>query len=315
MLYQYRDQVLNLDSVQSLTQGSPVSPAGLLAGLHPARGSFTGVGSPANGAPTLVGQMCYTLGERSAHLRYVAPAKASTSPELVELLESLIQHAGEWGAFSLLAEVEEYDPIFENLRRAGFSVYGWQRIWRAKAQPTAESTGESRWKAITSLDQVAVRSLYQQVVPPMVQSAEPPPERGLQGVLCRSADETLAYVAHSRGPRGLYLQPVIHPSVGNVPEMLQELLSFFAPLAGGRPVYLAVRHYQSWLESALEELGVWQAAPRQALFARHLVNFKRVPAFNKTVNVLEKKQAEPTAPFANHAMRSQPDAEAIGQNK
>jgi hypothetical protein len=149
------------------------------------------------------------------------------------------------------------------------------------------------------LDEIALRSLYQSLVPPLVQSAEPFVLNSHQGLVYRHKHgEVQGYVESRRGPRGVYLQPVIHPDVEDSQGLLVDLLQALPALYLGRPVYIAVRSYQSWLEAALEDLH-GQAAPRQALFVKHLASAQRVLATNKRL-VMEKQQAEPTAPMVNN---------------
>jgi hypothetical protein len=64
--------------------------------------------------------------------------------------------------------------------------------------------------------------------------------------------------------------------------------------SGERPVYLAVRSYQAWLEHALEDAQA-QVSPRQALMVKHLVKLQRIPVTNPQFVTRESRQAEPTA--------------------
>jgi len=269
-----------------------------LAQLNPRRDSFTGVVPASDCDPKLIGQMYYTQGQRSARLSFMAPSEAGASPGISDLLDGLTCQAGDWGAFNLLAEAEEHHPIFENLRRANFFVYAWQRIWRFVPDGRGERGASKRWRSTSPLDEIALRSLYQALVPPLVQSAEPFVLHARQGLVYRQNGEVMGFIEGRHGPRGVYLQPVIHPDVENVQELVIDLLQALPALYLGRPVYIAVRSYQSWLEAALEDLH-GQAAPRQALFVKHLASTQRVLATNKRL-VLEKHQAEPTAPMVNN---------------
>ena len=174
-LYRYRRQVLNLDSALALTRGSPFGPSAMLAHLRPERGSFTGIVTSER-SPSLIGQVRYTMGEHSARLTCVMPHSALSAPDMPILLEGLAAQAGGWGAYHLLAELEETSPLFENMRKAGFSVYAWQRIWRLTPPPKGARNGSKSWQPVSSTDEIGVRSLYQYLVPPLVQSAEPLPE-------------------------------------------------------------------------------------------------------------------------------------------
>lgn len=290
--------MLCLDSALSLTRGNPVGPLAALSQLNPRRDSFTGVVPASDSDPKLIGQMYYTQGQRSARLSFMAPSHAGASPGISDLLDGLTCQAGDWGAFNLLAEAEEHHPIFENLRRSNFFVYAWQRIWRFTPSAQGEIGVSNRWRAALPQDEIALRSLYQALVPPLVQSAEPFILNSHQGLVYRQNGEVLGYIEGRRGPRGVYLQPVIHPDVEDAQGLLVDLLQALPALYLGRPVYIAVRSYQSWLEAAMEELH-GQVAPRQALFVKHLVSAQRVLATNKRL-AMEKQQAEPTAPMVNN---------------
>jgi len=300
--------VLCLDSALSLTRGNPLGLMAALSQLNPRSDTFTGVVPASDCDPKLLGQMTYTQGQRSARLSFIAPATAGDSPRISDLLDGLTCQAGDWGAFNLLAEAEEHHPIFENLRRSNFFVYAWQRIWQFGPSARVERGVSNRWRNASPLDEIALRSLYSSLVPPLVQSAEPFIFRHHQGLVYRQEDsnhhdgEVLGFIEGRRGPRGVYLQPIIHPDVENVQNLLADLLQALPAYYLGRPVYFAVRSYQSWLEAALEEMH-GQVAPRQALFVKHLASAQRVLATNKRL-VMEKHQAEPTAPMVNNYRKS-----------
>lgn len=292
-LYRYRHQVLSLDSELFLTHGGPVSPASMLMGLNPTRGISMGVCSSTNGEPALIGQMLYTPGERSAHLSFLAPASACDSPSLPTLLDYFAVQAGARGAFHLLAELEEQHPAFVVLRRAGFSVYAWQRIWRFPLPADARGGDMRLWRYGRAVDEPNVRSLYQLLVPPLVQAAEPLSDHVSRGLVYRQGDEVMAFVEAVYGPKGIFLHPIIHPDVGNVTELLADLVHNL-PMRLGRPVYLSVRSYQAWLETSLQQLD-GEFATRQALMVKHLVKSQRVEALSPRLAVMENRQAEPAS--------------------
>jgi hypothetical protein len=236
------------------------------------------------------------------------PEDALNQPELSSLLEHLAAQAGAWGAFHLLAEIEESSCALEGMRRSGFSVYAWQRIW--KYSPGGEPSGGNgssdhlsknglqAWRPAASVDENSIRSLYQALVPPLVQSAEPLTSGKLPGWVYRQEGEILAYVEGMYGPHGIYLQPLIHPAVENVSQVLASLLGR-QPTLLGRPIYLAIRSYQAWLETVVRDLEC-QIGPRQALMVKHLVLHQRdaLPARHL---VLEKYSTEPTAPMIHNS--------------
>ena len=281
-----------------LTHGSPMGPAGVFDHLHPARGVATMVAPARAGSQKLIGQMRYILGTRSAHLSFLMPASAAGSPNLPKLLERLAQQAGEWGAFNLLGEIDEHSQAFEGMRKAGFVVYAWQRIWQLPNQDGNNRERTAIWQPTTAVDEIPIRNLYQSLVPPLVQSAEHLPDHRMQGLVYRQGGEVLAYIEGIYGPRAIYLYPMAHPDLENAAELLCNLPSHLLTRLG-RPVYLAVRSYQAWLEVALEELDA-KVSPRQALMVKHLAIGQRVAQTNPRLAVLENRQTEPSAPMVHN---------------
>lgn len=260
-LYRHRDEALSLDTARLLTRGSPLGAMDFLAYFNPARHLYSAVAQ--ENENLLLGGVSQAAGESFARLLYLTPQANLTHPNLPALLENLAAEAGGWGAFHLLAEVDEESPALPALRRAGFSVYAWQRAWDLSAisQPGALSG----WQKIQPLQLPALQNLFYQIVPPLLHPLEAPPRRAA-GLIC-SQDEK-CYVGLAAGPRGLWLTPLIHPEVSGVTEKLAALLACL-PERRNRPVYLGVRSYQAWLEPALEDLGA-KAGARQAVMVKHL---------------------------------------------
>ncbi len=302
--YRYRRQVIYTDSAQVLTRGDPTGPLAFLSRLNPSVGISTCV-LPADEENTaLIGQMQYTAGNRSAQIVFLMPEDGITQPGLADLLENLAIQAGSWGAYHLLAEVEENSCAMDGLRRSGFSVYAWQRIWKFEPPGNRSSNGNGKsdgmlWQPATSVDEIMIRNLYQSLVPPLVQSAEPLTSRRPLGWVFRQEGEILAYVEGFYGPQGIYLQPIIHPGVENISQLLAHLLAQQRnPL--GRPIYVAIRSYQAWLETVVRDLEC-QVGSRQALMVKHLVVQQRVAVQAARHSVLEKYTAEPTVPLINNS--------------
>ncbi len=260
-LYRYRAEAISLDSARLLTRGNPVGPISVMAYVNPRRHLYSAV-STDDGA-TLVGGVIHTNGESFAKLLYLAPASRMDNPAWPALIENLSAQAGSWGAFHLIAEVDETGAAFAPLRAAGFSVYAWQRIWDV----TVLTAGNSniQWLRVHDINLPGIQNLYHQIVPPLLQPVEPAPRRAVgfmsnEGVKC--------YVSTSSGMIGIVLFPLIHPEAADVGA---KLLSFIRhlPNRGGRPVYICVRSYQAWLEHILEDLGA-KAGARQAVMVKHL---------------------------------------------
>ena len=260
-LSRYRNDVLMLDSSRALTRGNPLGTAGFLSHFNPARHVYTAIAKQ-NG-DSLLGSVIHTPGETFARLLYLAPTTHLTHPHLPLLIEHLTAQAGTWGAFHIIAEVDETSSAFPALRSAGFALYAWQRMWDVSS--VAGSAQTSGWKRVREVDIPAVQSLYHQIVPPLLQPVEPTPRRAA-GFICN--EDMKCYVSPTSGRMGMVLTPLVHPEATGVESKLAALIANL-PNRRGRPVYLCVRSYQTWLEPALEDLGA-KASPRQAVMVKHL---------------------------------------------
>ncbi len=185
------------------------------------------------------------------------------NPALPALIENLTAEAGKWGAFHVLAEVDEMSEAFVPLRMAGFSVYAWQRMWDVSALPAEDLT--SKWLRVRSIDLPSIQSLFHQIVPPLLQPLERMPKRAI-GFMCNEGVK--CYVSTSSGMAGIVLFPLIHPEATDVSAKLLSIIKHL-PNRSGRPIYFCVRSYQAWLEPVLEDLGAKSAA-RQAVMVKHL---------------------------------------------
>jgi hypothetical protein len=261
LLYRYRGESVSLDSTRGLTRGNPLGAMGMLAYMNPQRHVYSAVCT--NGGAALVGGVIHTAGDSFARLLYLAPASGVDNPELPDLIESLSAQAGTWGAFHVLAELDEIDAAFTPLRRAGFSAYAGQRMWDVSALSALDST--SQWPRAQSVDLPAIQNLHHQIVPPLLQPVEPAPRRA-SGFICNEG--STCYASTATGLNGVVVFPLIHPDATDVAAKLQSLIHQL-PNRGGRPIYVCVRTYQAWLEHVLEDLGA-KAGPQQAIMVKHL---------------------------------------------
>ena len=283
LLSRYRRDVLPLYSARILTRGNPLGALALLSYLNPRRYIYTAIASE-NG-DSLMGQVILNEDETSARLTFLAPTENINALTL-SLLDHLTIQAGEWGAFHLLAEVDEDSPVFRLLRQAGFALYAWQRVWKL---PKLEAPGEnSSWREANETDWSAVQSLHGQIVPALIQPVDVLP-RQASGLVCRQDGNLQAYVAVNIGPAGVWIQPLVPPDSGCGPERLAGLSGW-----GSRPVYVCVRSYQAWLETVLEDLGA-KAGQRQAVMVRRLAKLQKV---EERVSALDKVLVKPVAPVA-----------------
>jgi hypothetical protein len=271
--------------------------------MHP--NTHTAIGRAGKGKP-VIGQVRFDRAAHHARLSIILPVDALNSMVLPGLLDYLAVQAGLSGALHFSAEVDEGSCIFEALRRAGFSVYGWQRVWKfpasetpAPVYPASDGAGTltGPWRPFRArADLNGVRSLYQLLVPALVQPMEVPPGRHSRGLVYRSTADLLAYADLVYGPLGIWVQPFVHPSTEAVMGLMEQMVHSI-PHRRRKPVYVCVRSYQSWFESSLEELGA-ERGPRQALMVKHLAIAERQTQ-SLRIPALQNHRAEQASPVAN----------------
>ncbi len=251
----------------------------------------------AQSSPVLFSQVLHGSGERAARLNFVISIDPVEVPNAVEALEYLCGKAGEMGALNVLAQLEEYDPLFESLRKAGFNVYGWESSWKLPEKTPTEAVSESHWLIPKASDEPLLRSLFQSLVPPIVQAAENYANGNTRRLLYRENGEIIAYVESLDGPAGLYLKPLIHPAVKDLPALLADLTAQFTGI--GQTVYVQVRSYQAWLLEPLQALGA-ESTAQFSLLVKHLALMQRNGVIVSNHKRVDNRHAEPTTPIVTN---------------
>jgi hypothetical protein len=144
---------------------------------------------------------------------------------------------------------------------AGFSLYTREDIFQLRAPPAGAEAhllqpagDESRW---------GISRLYTAVTPNIVRAAEGFSSAGTAGLFSLVAGENAyvwnkegevaAYVRLISGPRGHWMQILIHPGeTRRTEEVLRDALAY---LPGGGDVYCSVRAYQGHLRTPLQDAG------------------------------------------------------------
>lgn len=290
-----RESSVFLDSAYLLTRGQMVLPATLLSYLLPATGVFTCVvdGRDSN-PPSIIGQFIHAPASACAHLVFLVPEAAIATSLSLELLDYMAVLAGQRGALRLLADVDELSEAFEVMRRSGYAIFSRQRLWKlAGAQGQTDKV--PHWRNAGNGDAAAIRSLYNDVVPGLVQQVEPFDAQRPHGLVYGGRSEIQAYVELRYGRRGIWAQPFVHPDAEDIFESLVELIHNI-PNRHSRPVYICIRSYQSWLEQVAQESGA-EAGPRQAVMVKYLASQQKALR-PLALPSLESSQPEITAPIA-----------------
>src|SRR5829696_1077241 len=146
-VYSFREEAIGLDTARTLTRGNPLGAVGLMAYMNPAKHIYSAI---VNGTEdSVLGGIIHSREETFAKLLYLAPASQLSHPDLPSLIDNLSAQAGAWGAFHVLAEVDETSDVFVPLRKSGFSVYAWQRMW--DVSKITESDSGVEWTRIKSV--------------------------------------------------------------------------------------------------------------------------------------------------------------------
>ncbi|GAB4574135.1 MAG: hypothetical protein Kow0077_19130 [Anaerolineae bacterium] len=281
LIYRLKSRGISMDSESYLSRGLHTVGDAALSRLPP--GSL--------GTPTVVarygrehgfGQLRHAPESADAHIVFMAPQLTEPYTHLQEtvwlaLLDGLTMLAGERGALSLHAEVDENSAMFEALRRAGFATFTRQDLWLRQPDgglPTPQNTVYLR--PARPADKAAVRFLHAQIVPRLAQPADPIPNG--DGLVYVCGGEVRGYLAVRAGNRGIYLRPYVHEAdLPHLPAILTGAL-WMVPRTTALPVYCCVRQYQPWLEGPLAALGFAPWA-RQTVMVRHTAARVERPAF------------------------------------
>lgn len=226
---------------------------------------------------SIMGQFRYRQDEANARIVLVTASDDEDDTLLLHLLDGMIREAGRQGAHALIGEIEEASPLFSTMRTAGFAVYAREVIWRHEPCEWPADTGDIELTEVQASDDIAVISLLCSIIPALVQAVAMPQEH-MHGLVYRKNGRIEGYVAVSEGKQGVYLLPHLHPDIRN--DAANVLLAAINRTSRAHrvPVYVCVRAYQNWLDSALETLD-FVPYSEQALMVRHITAGIRHPEF------------------------------------
>lgn len=298
-MWRYRTRILPTDSMGELTHGHPIGGCAILSYLRMDYSTYSGIALPGKSNTPLIGQINFFPGDQNARLSFIAPDNSLESGTILALMDHLCWESGARGALRLLIESDEDHPLVEMLRFSSFNIYSKQQIWKFTAAPQTGAPSTTSWRPFQPIDQHNLNSLYHAVVPPLIQSAEGTDKKPFHGLVHYSDGELQAFAEMMAGPRGIYLIPVIHPNIREVESLLVDLITniIFSP---ARPLYIAIRDHQCWLNNIFDRSGA-EAGNRKALLVRHLVKQQKIGIPITLRNVLNGHRTETTRSFTPHA--------------
>jgi hypothetical protein len=259
---------ISLDSSTCLTEDLHILRTAVLAQLFPELIPETLILDRRNGAAGIA-QLGHRRGDASSRLRFLAPRELLRDDQGIELIEALLHVAGRRQAQHILADVEDKTDESGFLRRAGFSIYARQDIWKCTPPfPRPISEPKGKFRPLLSADTSAAHALYCSIVPALVHQVEGFPRRP-KGWLIYEEGELVGFFNLRSGPRGLWMEPVYHPGARNAAQWIAFWLGGLE-LRPQDPVYVCVRSYQDWVGPILQENG-FSLIGRRAVLIRRVV--------------------------------------------
>ncbi len=285
LVHRLKSRGISMDSESYLSRGLHTVGDATLSRLP-----FSNLGTPTIvvrcGDEQAFGQFRHRAGDPDSHIVFMSPAITENFSQVQEylwmlLLDALSQAAGTRGAHNIHAEVDENSAVFELLRGAGFASYARQDIWRRNPAPLPAPPAINLREA-TRHDKASILYLHGQIVPRLAQKADPAPLPN--GLICMQDGRARAFIAVSKGNRGLYLKPyMLMDDSAIAPEIIGVVMSMLEQ-ATRVPVFCCLRQYQSWLGSALEMWG-FKPWARQTVMVKHTAARVEKPAFAQLPNM------------------------------
>lgn len=268
LLKRLGDQGTVLNSELGLTRDARGPNSALLSSILFSRELYTLVARADK--QQVVGQFRYKAEELNAHIVYLAPRLDDVADDTpwLHILDAMAREAGKHGAHTLVAEVEETSHLFETMRTAGFAVYARQMIWRHEPFEEALPDPEIELTEVTEAEEISVTALICSMIPSMVQQVAAPPS-DMRGLVYRKNGRIEGYVALTEGKYGLYIIPYLHQDIRAEAHRVLAAAIRLCERAARVPVYVCVRAYHSWLDSAMEKLG-FEPWVEQAVMVRHI---------------------------------------------
>ena len=296
LVRQLEEHHVPLDSQTALTDPQRPLHSALLAYLIAGRGTPTFVLRLKRAGAEIRAFGQVRLRPRCLQAQLVAIASDPAGQELSGLpamLDALTAYAGQCGAHTVMAEVEDSSAHFEALRRADFVVYTRQEVWCLTAAPPQPDT--PRLQPEQDSDRWNVQQLIANTVPRLIQQVDPPNQTG-PGLVWVQDGELLTYVRAHCGHRGVWLQLYVHPQGEEAARTIIEQAAATYQPTPAAPLYCCVRRYQEWLNRPLAELG-FEPLGSQALLVRHTT--ARIREAENAFAALHEKTLEVTSPVTH----------------
>lgn len=236
------------------------------------------------------------------------------------LLVHVCVQAAQWGSLRVYAQLapgSEESQIFKNV---GFLEYGQEEIYRLDANIMRSGIeAPVQLRPQRPSDGWGLQQLYATITPRPVQTAEGlaqgqweltrrrPGEQGHRnGYVWELNGEIMAALHLRTGKRGYWIRTLLHPDASNQAEALCRAALRLTVRKPNRPVYFAVRHYESGWHNILPQLG-FELLTTQMLLVKPMT----VRVREKTPALLSTLEAGHTEGAASMITHSQAISQAV----
>lgn len=263
---------INLDVAASIENANPLETALLHI-----------VGLRGRGRPTYILRADHQeyaaqmrLDDHHARITLLAPAppRESYTGPWVSLLEALIRHAGQRGAYVVAAEVplDDHYATFDLFRQAGFSVYSRASLYVLDSPKPADYSPDENLglylRPMEEDDDARLNTLYASTVPPLAQQVISSPGQAWEGLAVIYNQRLWGGLVMHSGKHGLLLQPYLHPELYDLTSQIMGLALAMLP---PQKIYIRLHAFQEWMRVPLAEDWGFVEQGRYALMARHTV--------------------------------------------
>jgi hypothetical protein len=296
-----RQRILRLNPPYTLVQPEPLLPD-LLRSQLPVRPQLNFVYTYVDRGSVLGYVQARCRWRRPDEWTITTLATTERAPDRIweELLEEVCRAAGEEGVIRLFVKIPMDEPLMQLFHRLGFTRYTNEHVWgNLYFSPTGAPADEPARKPLrkqSSRDAWDMMQLYKAVTPPVVQHAEaltsrqwhishiPRPWFLSQGLLEnsyvwpdlseseRSGSTALGgFVRLLTGARGHWITLLFRPDQANraVCDQALDYVLWKATRLGTKPVYCALREYQSEVGPLLEDRG-FHLLTEQSLLVKYI---------------------------------------------
>jgi hypothetical protein len=254
---------------------------------------------------------------QACDVQFISPSldgSTATTQLWCDLLQHLSVIQGESGLQRIFAKAPVDGRSADVLRQSGFSAYARRNVFRLnQLPPHLPNLSSKRLRPAEERDASALKRFLGSLTPRLVQQVEGGPgaendptavipwwkSREIEEDVWEESGEVQACLRLVSGQRGHWLRILLDPGAAQGADaILSELLSAVVPHPD-RPIYCAVREYESGLRPALEAFG-FDLVASELLMARHTTAPARVKV-DKLSPALE-KGVETAAPIStsNH---------------